>query len=70
MCRLGVKANSVTELLRMRRLSSMVVSALVPSTWPTAVLIGPPLDTTSTFAPWCRSRTWSSAVVTPARKSM
>jgi hypothetical protein len=32
-------------------------------------IVGPPLDTTSTFAPWCLSRTWSSAVVTPARKS-
>jgi hypothetical protein len=42
-----VKANSVTEVLRMRRLSSMVVSALVPSTWPTAVLIGPPLHDTA-----------------------
>ena len=51
MWRLGVKANSVTEVLRRRRFSSIVVSGLVPSTWPTAVAIGPPLDTMSTFAP-------------------
>jgi hypothetical protein len=69
MWRLGVKANSVTLLLRMRRFSSMVVSGLVPSTWPTAVEIGPPLETTSTFLPWCWARTWSSALVTPATNS-
>ena len=43
MWRLGVKANSVTEQLRIRRLSSMVVSGEVPSTCPTAVAISPPL---------------------------
>ena len=52
MCRAGVTVNSVTELLRMRRLSSMVVSGEVASTWPTAVEIGPPLDTSSTLPLW------------------
>jgi hypothetical protein len=45
---LGVKANSVIELLRMRRLRSITVSLPVPSTWPTAVAIGPPLETIRT----------------------
>ena len=68
MWRLGVKASSVSELLRMRRLSSIVVSAEVPSTWPTAVLMGPPLLTSSTLPVWAR-RTWSSAPVMPATQS-
>jgi hypothetical protein len=51
MWRLGVKANSVMELLRMRRFNSIVASGLVPRTWPTAVEIGPPLVTINTCCP-------------------
>ena len=46
---MGLKENSVTELLRMRRFNSIVVSGVVPRTWPTAVEIGPPLETISTL---------------------
>ena len=37
MCRLGVNANSVIDVLRMRRFSSIVLSGGVRSTCPTAV---------------------------------
>ena len=53
MWRLGVKANSVTEVLRMRRFSSIVVSGAGAQHMADGGAIGPPLDTTSTFAPWC-----------------
>ena len=56
--------NSVTELLRMRKFSSIVVSGMVPRMCPTAIEIGPPLLTINTLPVWCW-RTWSSALVTP-----
>ena len=47
--RLGEMENSVTALLRMRMFSAIVTSGAVPSTSPTAVEMGPPLLTSSTF---------------------
>ncbi len=67
-CRFGVTANSVSALLRMRMFRSIVVAAGVPSTWATAVAIGPPLETISTSPP-CVRRTWSSTCTTPAVNS-
>ena len=67
MWRLGLAANSVTALLRMRmRMFSLIVSAgAVPSTWPAAVEIDPPLLTLNTSAlPLLRIR--SSAPRLPA----
>ena len=67
MWRLGLAANSVTALLRMRmRMFSLIVSAgAVPSTWPAAVEIDPPLLTLNTSA-WPLVRTRSSESRLPA----
>src|SRR5690606_11263468 len=59
--RFGLMLNSVTALLRRRMFSAIVTSAGVDSTSPTAVEMGPPLDTSSTLCPAWRWRTCSSA---------
>jgi hypothetical protein len=66
--RFGVTCNSVTALLRRRRLRSITAGGISPSTRPTAALMGPPLETISTSPSW-QVRTWSSASATPATKS-
>jgi len=50
--RFGLKANSGHRAVADAHIESMVVSGVVPSTWPTAVAIGPPLETISTLPPW------------------
>ena len=53
----GWRQTSVTALLRMRALSLIVSAGAVPSTWPAAVEIDPPLLTLNTSAlPLLRTR--------------
>ena len=53
MWRREVKANSLSALLRILKLSSTIAAGGAPSTWATAVEIGPPLETISTSPSNC-----------------
>ena len=58
--RFGVNTSSLTAVLRMRMFISMKLSKGVPKSVPTAVEMGPPLETINTSPLYC-ARTWAMA---------
>ena len=67
--RFGVNTSSLTAVLRMRIFISMMLSGGVPNNVPTAVEMGPPLETIKT-SPLCCDRTWAMASWMPCTNSV